>query len=145
MPAARAVMSGGDAVGRVIARPFTGARGSLPRTAGRSDLALRPPGRSYLEELSDAGAEVHGVGKIGDLFAGVGIGATHPGASNGIALDSVDELLGELDGGLVFANLIETDQVFGHRNDARGLRRGARADRRAPGGDARAGAGRTIS
>jgi phosphopentomutase len=119
--AAREVMSGEDGVGRVIARPFEGHEGAFVRTQGRRDYALRPPGRSYLEELEDAGVAVHGVGKIKDLFAGVGVGESHPGATNALALDSVDRLFAELHSGLVFANLIETDQVYGHRKDARGF------------------------
>jgi phosphopentomutase len=119
--AARAVMRGEHAVGRVIARPFSGEVGAFARTDGRRDFALAPSGRSYLEELRDAGAEVHAVGKIDDLFAGVGVSAAHPGATNARALDTVDELMAELSGGLVFANLIETDQVFGHRKDAVGF------------------------
>jgi phosphopentomutase len=119
--AARAVMSGEHAVGRVIARPFTGEPGSFSRTEGRRDFALAPPGRSYLQELQDADVEVHGVGKIQDLFAGVGIGETHPGATNARALDELDGLLGRLEHGLVFVNLIETDQLFGHRKDAAGF------------------------
>jgi phosphopentomutase len=121
--AARAVMTGQDAVGRVIARPFTGVEGAFRRTDGRRDFAVRPPGRSYLEELQSAGVEVHGVGKIGDLFAGVGITGAHPGATNAQALATVETLLGELDAGLVFANLIETDQLYGHRKDVHGFQR----------------------
>jgi phosphopentomutase len=119
--AARAAMSGEHAVGRVIARPFTGAVGSFERTEGRRDFAIAPPGRSYLEELVDAGVEVHGVGKIRDLFAGAGVSCSHVGASNAQALASVDALLAELERGLVFANLIETDQIYGHRKDVRGF------------------------
>jgi phosphopentomutase len=119
--AARAAMTGEYAVGRVIARPFTGSEGAFARTQGRRDYALRPPARSYLEELCDAGVAVHGVGKIHDLYAGVGVGHSHPGATNARALDSVDELLGELESGLVLANLIETDQVYGHRKDVHGF------------------------
>jgi phosphopentomutase len=118
---ARAAMRGEHAVGRVIARPFTGSEGAFRRTAGRRDFALAPPARSYLQELETAGAEVHGVGKIDDLFAGVGITRAHPGTTNAQALDSVDALLGELESGLVFANLIETDQLYGHRKDVRGF------------------------
>ncbi len=70
--AAREVMDGEHAVGRVIARPFEGAAGSWHRREGRRDFALPPPSRSYLEELQAAGVPVHGVGKIRDLFAGVG-------------------------------------------------------------------------
>ena len=119
--AARAAMTGEHAVGRVIARPFTGVEGAFVRTEDRRDYALSPPSRSYLQELQDAGVAVHGVGKIENLFAGVGIGASHRGATNARALESVDELLGELDAGLVMANLIETDQVYGHRKDVRGF------------------------
>jgi phosphopentomutase len=125
--AARAVMSGEHAVGRVIARPFSGAPGAFERTDGRRDYALRPPARSYLRELGDAGVEVHGVGKVDDLFAGVGVGVAHAGATNARALDAVDELIDGLDHGLVFANLIETDQLYGHRKDAAGFAGALRA------------------
>jgi phosphopentomutase len=119
--AAREVMTGEHAVGRVIARPFAGAAGAFKRTEGRRDFALPPPGRSYLQDLSEAGVEVHGVGKIRDLFAGSGVSHSHPGASNAHALTSVDGLLEELEGGMVFVNLIETDQLFGHRKDVQGF------------------------
>jgi phosphopentomutase len=119
--AVREQMSGEHAVGRVIARPFTGSEGAFHRTPGRRDYALAPPSRSYLEEIADAGVPVHGVGKIADLFAGVGVGSSHPGASNAEALESVVRLQAELGSGLVFANLIETDQVFGHRKDVAGF------------------------
>ncbi len=119
--AARAAMTGEHAVGRVIARPFAGEAGAFVRTDGRRDFALAPPKRSYLQELRDAGVEVHAVGKIDDLFAGVGISETHPGATNAAALGAVDELLAGLSGGLVLANLIETDQVYGHRKDVEGF------------------------
>jgi phosphopentomutase len=124
--AARAAMTGEHAVGRVIARPFTGAEGAFRRTEGRRDFALRPTSRSYLEQLESAGVEVHGVGKIHDLFAGVGITRSHPGASNAQALASVAALLGELERGLIFVNLIETDQLYGHRKDVRGFERALR-------------------
>jgi phosphopentomutase len=118
---ARALMGGEHAVGRVIARPFAGAPGAFVRTDGRRDYALAPPSRSYLQELQDADVAVHAVGKIDDLFAGVGVTVSHPGATNVAALDSVEQLLAEISGGLVFANLIETDQMYGHRKDARGF------------------------
>jgi phosphopentomutase len=125
--AARAAMSGEHAVGRVIARPFTGAPGAFERTEGRRDFALAPPSRSYLDELVDAGVPTHGVGKISDLFAGVGIDRSHPGATNARALTSARELFAGLDRGLVFVNLIETDQVYGHRRDSAGFHRALRA------------------
>jgi phosphopentomutase len=118
---AREQMSGEHAVGRVIARPFAGAVGAFERTEGRRDFALAPPGRSYLQELADAGVEVHGVGKIHDLFAGVGIAHKHPGASNAQALSSVEALLEQLQAGFIFINLIETDQIYGHRKDVQGF------------------------
>jgi phosphopentomutase len=124
--AARAEMTGEHAVGRVIARPFTGSPGAFERTAGRRDFALAPPSRSYLQELAGAGVPTHGVGKISDLFAGVGIGRSHSGATNELALASTRALLDELDDGLVFVNLIETDQVYGHRKDAAGFHRALR-------------------
>lgn len=125
--AARAQMRGADAVGRVIARPFTGVDGAFVRTHGRRDYALAPPRASYLQLLSDVGVPVHAVGKINDLFAGVGISAAHPGATNAIALASTERLLDTVSDGLVFVNLIETDQVYGHRKDARGFHEALRA------------------
>jgi phosphopentomutase len=119
--AARAILQGEHAVGRVIARPFEGPEGAFRRTRGRRDFAVPPPARSYLDELQSAGVAVHGVGKISDLFAGVGITRSHPGATNAQALQSVAALLSELEQGFVFANLIETDQVYGHRKDAQGF------------------------
>jgi phosphopentomutase len=119
--AARAVMTGEHAVGRVIARPFEGEPGAFRRTEGRHDYSLRPPGRSYLEEIQSAGAEVHGVGKINDLFAGVGIDRHHPAPTNARALAVTGSLLSELESGLIFVNLVETDQVYGHRHDAEGF------------------------
>lgn len=120
--AARAQMTGGHAVGRVIARPFTGEPGAFERTEGRRDFALAPPsGGGYLQELLDVGVPTHGVGKISDLFAGVGIGRSHPGATNARALLNARRLFEGIDRGLVFVNLIETDQVYGHRKDSRGF------------------------
>ncbi len=119
--AARSVMIDELGVGRVIARPFTGQEGSFNRTDGRRDFALDPPGRSYLQDLQDAGVAVHGVGKISDLFAGRGVSASHPGATNAAALASTAALIDELAEGLVFVNLIETDQVHGHRKDTQGF------------------------
>jgi phosphopentomutase len=119
--AARETMCGEHAVGRVIARPFAGADGAFERTPGRRDFAVPPPGRTYLDELSDADVPVHGVGKVEDLFAGSGIAYSHAGSSNEQALASTDLLLATLDRGLVFVNLIETDQLYGHRKDVHGF------------------------
>ena len=109
------------AVGRVIARPFEGPDHALRRTDGRRDFSVAPPSRSYLEELQQAGIEVHTVGKAGQLFAGVGVDVQHPGATNAVALAETSRLLESLHSGFVFTNLIETDQVYGHRHDAEGF------------------------
>ena len=117
----RARLPEGHAVGRVIARPFAGTHGSFERTDGRRDFSLPPPGRSYLEELQSAGSAVHTVGKAGQLFAGIGVDAQHPGATNERALAETTELARTLEEGLVFTNLVETDQRYGHRHDVEGF------------------------
>ncbi len=109
------------AVGRVIARPFTGVDSGFVRTDGRRDFASPPPTASYLDALQAEGVEVHSVGKVGQLFAGIGIDVQHPGPTNATALARTTELIGELDAGFVFTNLIETDQVYGHRHDFEGF------------------------
>jgi phosphopentomutase len=124
--AARSAMSGEHAIGRVIARPFTGGQEAFRRTGGRRDFTLRPPAPSYLEELERAGVQAHSVGKVGDLFGGVGITKAHPGATNAQALAQTHAVLEELEQGLVFVNLIETDQVYGHRKDVHGFDRALR-------------------
>ena len=118
---AREIMQGEHAVGRVIARPFKGAPGHFERTEGRKDLALPPPARSYMEELQADGITTHTVGKIGQVFAGVGVDRQHPGANNAKAIESTSALMDEIDGGFVFTNLVETDQVYGHRQDVPGF------------------------
>jgi phosphopentomutase len=119
----RTLLPTAHAVGRVIARPFDGPPGAFQRTDGRRDFSLAPPSRSYLEEVQAGGVEVHTVGKVGQLFTGVGIDVQHPGATNAQALHQTTELLRDLDSGLVFTNLIETDQVYGHRHDVEGFHR----------------------
>lgn len=109
------------AVQRVIARPFTGAAGAFERLPGRRDFSLAPPARSYLDELRAAGAPVHAVGKVADLFPAGAFDHAHPGATNAVALASTSALLDEAASGLVFTNLIETDQVYGHRKDLQGF------------------------
>ena len=108
-------------VGRVIARPFDGEPGAFRRTEGRKDFSLVPPARSYLDELQAAGVPVHAVGKVRDLFAGVGIDEYHPAATNARGIEAIGELVTGLDAGLAFANLVDTDQVYGHRHDVEGF------------------------
>jgi phosphopentomutase len=121
--AAREVMTGEHAVGRVIARPFDGEPGAFHRREGRRDYAVPPPGRSYLEELQADGVPVHAVGKIRDLFAGVGIDVKHAAATNESGIAATTDLVRSLDTGLAFTNLVETDQVYGHRHDVEGFHR----------------------
>jgi phosphopentomutase len=117
----RSGLVGDHAVGRVIARPFAGSDPEFKRTEGRRDFSLAPPSRSYLEELQAAGVEVHTVGKVGQLFSGVGIDVQHPGATNARALEETTSLMRSLESGFVFTNLVETDQVYGHRHDVQGF------------------------
>ena len=119
--AAREVMTGPHAVGRVIARPFDGEPGAFHRREGRRDYAVPPPGRSYLEELQADGVPVHAVGKIRDLFAGVGFDVKHTANTNETGIAATTELVTSLDTGLAFTNLVETDQVYGHRHDVEGF------------------------
>lgn len=117
----RAGLPAEHAVGRVIARPFKGVAGAFERTGGRRDLALAPPTHSYMDSLQRAGVPVDTVGKAGQLFSGQGIDRQHPGSTNAVALEQTETLIDELVHGLVFTNLIETDQIYGHRHDAEGF------------------------
>lgn len=117
----RGVMTGEDAVGRVIARPFTGRPGAFARTTGRRDFSVDPPSRTYLDELQDDGVPVHAVGKVYDLFAGHGIDEMHKGKTNEQGIAATTQLLRDLDRGLIFTNLVETDQLYGHRHDTAGF------------------------
>src|SRR6185436_15525709 len=95
--AARQIMTGEHAVGRVIARPFRGEPGAFERTTGRKDIALDPPGRSYMQELQAAGVPVHTVGKIGQVFNGVGVDEQHKGSTNASALAATSRLMSKLE------------------------------------------------
>ena len=114
---AREILTGKHAVGRVIARPFVGSPGSYERTPNRHDFSLEPKRPNYLSLVRDAGATVHGVGKISDIFAGCDIDESHPTKSNVEGIAQTERLLRELDEGFVFVNLVETDMLWGHRND----------------------------
>src|SRR3954467_20124 len=114
---AREILAGKHAVGRVIARPFAGGPGSFERTPNRHDYSLVPKRPNYLSLVRDAGATVHGVGKISDIFAGQDIDESHPTKSNVDGITQTERLLRELDEGFVFTNLVETDSLWGHRND----------------------------
>jgi phosphopentomutase len=124
---ARELLRGEHAVGRVIARPFRGEPGAFERTPGRRDYALDPPARTYLDELAARGCAVHAVGKVGQVFAGRGVTEDHSAPDNPTGIAVTERLLGELDEGLVFTNLVDTDQVFGHRKDTAGFHTALRA------------------
>ena len=115
--AAREILTGKHAVGRVIARPFAGEPGNYERTPNRHDFSLEPRRPNYLTLMREAGVQVHGVGKIGDIFAGCDIDESHPTKSNVEGITQTERLLQELDQGFVFVNLVETDMLWGHRND----------------------------
>jgi phosphopentomutase len=114
---ARGILTGKNAVGRVIARPFVGEPGSYTRTPNRHDWSLRPRQPNYLTLMREGGHEVHGVGKINDIFAGVDIDHSFPTKSNADGIRQTETLLRELESGFVFVNLVETDMLWGHRND----------------------------
>jgi phosphopentomutase len=117
---ARGMLTGEHALGRVIARPFIGEPGHFTRTPRRKDFALEPPGPTLLDHLADAGYDVIGVGKIGDLFAGRGLTkSVHPGDNAG-ALVAAGEWIQRPFRGLLFVNLVDMDQLYGHRRDPRG-------------------------
>jgi phosphopentomutase len=117
---AREMLVGEHAVGRVIARPFVGQPGSFTRTKNRRDFSLEPPAPTLLDRLVKAGREVAGVGKVDDLFAKRGLTICHHTVDNMVATENVIELLGVDRYGLILANLIEFDMLFGHRNNPEG-------------------------
>lgn len=118
--AARRVMVGERAVGRVIARPFIHENGKFIRTEDRKDYALEPPGETMLDVLSANHVRVLSVGKIYDLFCGRGIAEGHHTGNNTEGLETLSSLVENLSDGFVFVNLVDTDMLYGHRNNAKG-------------------------
>ncbi|NNE93033.1 MAG: phosphopentomutase [Verrucomicrobiales bacterium] len=109
-----------ERIGRVIARPFIGdAESGFQRTANRKDFSLVPP-ETVLDALTGAGFPVIGVGKISDIFAGKGITGSHPTKSNADGMDAIGTLWDSIDEGLIFANLVDFDMLYGHRRDPEG-------------------------
>lgn len=110
-------------VGRVIARPFVGTdRTNFTRTANRHDYALEPP-RMLLDEVKDAGLSVLAVGKISDIFSGHGITYSVHTKSNADGIEKIHECLDRQEPGLIFANLVDFDMLYGHRRDVEGYAR----------------------
>jgi phosphopentomutase len=117
---AREMLVAPNDVSRVIARPFIGEPGHYSRTKNRRDFSIAPPGETLLDALEAGGIPRAGVGKVDDLFANRGIESKHT-ASNADGLDAIREWLQRSTNGLLFANLVDFDQAFGHRNDVPGF------------------------
>ncbi len=120
---ARGLLTGEHAVGRVIARPFVGEPGDFTRTAHRRDFSLEPPRPTLLDLLTSAGYEVRGVGKIEDLFAHRGLTWSNHTGTNEAGMRVALEQMAEPFRGLLFINLVDCDQLYGHRRDPQGYAR----------------------
>lgn len=118
--AAREILVGEHAVGRVIARPFITKNGEFVRTANRKDFSLVPPKETVLNKLQNEKYDVISVGKIGDIFAMSGITETYPTHSNREGMEMTSEIAKRDFSGLCFVNLVDFDMLFGHRQDAKG-------------------------
>jgi len=130
---ARRMLVGDLAVGRVIARPFVGEAGSFKRTKNRRDFSFEPPGDTILTAVKSAGMEVACVGKIEDIFAGVGLTKSNHTTDNDSGVSATIDYMRQDFNGLVFANLVDFDQLYGHRNNVEGYRDALEAlDRRIP-------------
>jgi phosphopentomutase len=130
---ARRLLTGPHRVGRVIARPFDGEPGAFVRRPERRDFAVPPPGPTVLDRLRDAGVAVYAVGKIQDIFSGQGIGEARYSSSNDDGVDLTISFARRPGPSLVFANLVDFDSKYGHRNDPRGYAAAVEAlDRRLP-------------
>jgi phosphopentomutase len=117
---AREILQGPHEVGRVIARPFAGAPGSFARTSNRHDYAVPPPPDMLLDQLHDRKIAVHSVGKIFDVFLGRGILDSTKTMNNSEGMAETLEAMQDADRGLIFVNLVDFDQQYGHRNDIEG-------------------------
>jgi phosphopentomutase len=130
---ARRILTGEHNVGRVIARPFDGPPGAFVRRPERRDFSVPPPGPTLCDRCLDAGVPVYGVGKIQDIFAGQGMTEARYSSSNEDGIDRTIDYLDRSGPSLVFANLVEFDSEFGHRNDPSGYAHGIEAlDQRLP-------------
>jgi phosphopentomutase len=110
----------GHGLGRVIARPFLGQPGSFTRTGNRKDYAMRPPAETVLDRLATAQMPTVTVGKVDDLFAGRGVTRARHTTSDDEGMDAVTSEMASTPRGLIFANLVDFDTQYGHRNDVAG-------------------------
>jgi phosphopentomutase len=110
----------GLGIGRVIARPFAGQAGAFTRTPNRRDFAMPPTQETLLDRLERTGIPVTSIGKIGDLFAGRATGRTIPTKSDAAGMDQIEQSMRDQEHGLIFANLVDFDTQYGHRNDVAG-------------------------
>ena len=117
---ARNILTGEHAVGRVIARPFDGEPGSFYRTGNRHDFSLKPPGQTVLSLLQENRIPVTAIGKISDIFAGEGISASYPTKGNRDTMEQTLKQIRSGTWGLIFANFIDFDMLYGHRNNPSG-------------------------
>ena len=124
---ARGMLTGENAVGRVIARPFIGSTGAFTRTEHRRDFSLAPLGTTLLDLLKDAGKDVIGLGKIEDLFAGRGLTQADHTETNQDGMAATLRWLERDFAGLLFVNLVEFDMLWGHRRDSHGYAEALRA------------------
>lgn len=130
---ARNILTGEHAVARVIARPFVGADGVYTRTANRRDFSLKPSEDNILCRVKNAGLSVIAVGKIEDIFAGVGITEAKHTKDNMDGVDVTLDYMRQKNEGIIYTNLVEFDSMWGHRNDYKGYARGLEAfDARLP-------------
>jgi phosphopentomutase len=120
---AREILRGPHEVGRVIARPFVGQPGSFTRTPNRHDFATPPPKGMLLDRLAERDVEIFSVGKIFDIFLGRGIRETEKTKNNADGMQKTLEAMEALEAGLIFVNLVDFDQLYGHRNDVEGYAR----------------------
>jgi phosphopentomutase len=120
---AYALVAEGLGVGRVIARPFVGGPGAFRRTANRRDYALPPSGETLLDRATGAGVPVVAIGKIEDLFARRGITSALHTASDDDGMTAIERQMEANARGLIFANLVDFDTLYGHRNDVEGYAR----------------------
>ncbi len=124
---ARAILKGAHQVGRVIARPFTGEPGAFVRTANRKDFAVEPPQGMLLDCLAEHGVPVHAVGKIYEIFLGRGVSSYAKTKGNADGMEKVLNAMRTIPEGLIFVNLVDFDQLYGHRNDVEGYARALEA------------------